>query len=122
MIGSGAGAKPPTSGTFTFVDATPNPTVFGQCMGPEVPASPADVNSFPIKVTKKTATLTLTSHNAADWAGQVSDSKGNVLATQDGGLPTDVENMALVLRKGSYVVSYCNWAGEPTINVDWELK
>ena len=122
IIGSGAGAKPPTSGTWTFTDVTPNPSNFGECMNTTVPSSPADVNSYPVKVTKKTAILTTTSHNAADWAAEVRDSKGNILMSMDGGTPETKENMVITLRKGSYVVNYCNWAGEPTITVDWSLK
>jgi hypothetical protein len=123
LIGPGVGAKPATSGTWTFIDATPNPSNFGECMNTTVPSSPADVNTFPVKVTKKTATLTTVSHNALDWAAEVRDSKGNIIATSDqpiGG--SQAENLALTLRKGSYTVSYCNWSGEPTITVDWELK
>jgi hypothetical protein len=122
-LGAGAGAKPPKSGTWTFTDVTPNPSNFGECMNTTVPSSPADVNSYPLKVTKKTATLTLTSHNAADWAAEVRDSKGNIIASSDqpiGG--SQAENMVVTLRKGSYTVSYCNWSGEPTITVDWALK
>jgi hypothetical protein len=122
MIGAGAGAKPPKSGTFTYTDITPNPSNFGECMNTTVPSAPSDVNSYPVKVTKKSATLTLTSHNAADWAAQVTDSKGNIIASADGPTPTDVENLVVTLRKGSYNVNYCNWAGEPQITVDWALK
>jgi hypothetical protein len=124
MIGSGAGAKPPKSGTWTFVDTTPNPSNFGECMNTTVPSSPADVNSFPVKVTKKKgAVLTTTSHNQGDWAADVRDSKGNIIATSDqpiGG--SQAENFVLTLRKGSYTVNYCNWSGEPQITVDWTLK
>ncbi|HEY7874701.1 MAG TPA: hypothetical protein VIG64_06220 [Actinomycetota bacterium] len=123
IIGPGAGAKPANSGTWTFIDATPNPSNFGECMNETVPSSPADVNTFPIKVTKKSATLTTVSHNQGDWAAEVRDSRGNILATSDqpiGG--SQGENFALTLRKGSYTVSYCNWSGEPTITVDWALK
>ena len=123
IIGSGAGAKPPASGTWSFTDVTPNPSNFGECMNTTVPSSPADVNSYPVKVTKKSATLTTTSHNALDWAAEVRDSKGNIIASSDqpiGG--SQAENMVVTLRKGSYTVSYCNWSGEPTITVDWALK
>ena len=118
---AGASARQ-TSGTWTFTDVTPNPTVFGQCSGPEVPSAPVDVNSYDIKVTKKRATLTTLSGNTLDWAAEVRDSKGNVIASYDGGTPDVVENISVPLRKGTYTVYYCNWAGEPTIDVDWTLK
>lgn len=118
---AGAGAAGPTSGTWTFTDVTANPTVFLPC-GPEVPSAPIDVNTYEIKVTKKLATLTTTSHNVLDWAAEIRDKSGAIVDTRDGFLPTDQENFSTVLSKGTYTVSYCNFAGEPEITVDWSLK
>ncbi len=119
---AGASARP-TSGTWTFTDVTPNPTVFGQCSGPEVPSAPADVNSYEVKVTKKRATLSTVSHNQLDWAAELRDSKGNVIASSDqpiGG--SQAENFNIPVRRGTYTVYYCNWSGEPQITVDWSVK
>ncbi len=120
---SSAAPRLQNSGTFTYTDFTPNPTVFGQCSGPEVPSAPVDVNEYEVKVTKKRMTLTTMSHNQLDWAAEIRDSKGNVIATSDqpiGG--SQAENFTLSLKKGTYTVYYCNWSGEPQITVDWALK
>ena len=120
---AGASARQ-TSGTWTFTDVTPDPSNTGtgpKCFTSDVPQAPVDVNTYEVKVTKKRATLTTTSNNALDWTAEVADSKGNVVASFDGGTPDVMENIVVPLRKGTYSVSYCNWAGEPTITVEWSL-
>lgn len=120
---SAASSRAQNSGTFTYTDFTPNPTVFGQCSGPEVPSAPADVNAYEVKVTKPRATLTTISHNQLDWAAELRDSKGNVLATSDQAIGgSQAENFVISLKKGTYTVYYCNWSGEPQITVDWAIK
>lgn len=111
-----------TSGTWTFTDMSPNPSNFGECFNATVPSAPGDVNSYEVKVKKKLATLTTTSHNSLDWAAQITDKNGGVLMSADGSDPTTKENMSILVRKGTYTVWYCNWAGEPEITVDWEVK
>ena len=118
---AGAG-RAPTSGTWTFTDATPNPSNFGECFNSAVPSAPGDVNSYEVKVTKKLATLSTTAHNTLDWAAQITDKNGGVLISADGTEPNVQENMSILVRKGKYTVSYCNWAGEPQITVDWSVK
>jgi hypothetical protein len=125
LVASMAVAKPVT-GTWTFVDATPDPTVVLDdatlhCSGKTVPSSPADVNVQTFKA-KKRGTLTLTSHNAADWAMEVRDSAGNTIAGTDGADPNTVENLKLTLLKGKYQIVYCNFSGEPTITVDYSFR
>jgi hypothetical protein len=125
IVGAGAGAKAPSSGTWTYTDVTPDPTTLQNdatqhCEG-TLPSAPADVNSQPFKA-KKTGVLTLTSHNAADWAMEVKDSKGNIITGTDGADVNTPENMVVTLRKGSYEVIYCSFAGEPTITVDYSFK
>ncbi len=120
---AGASARQGNSGTWTFTDVTANPTVFGECSNSNVPSAPGDVNAYEIKVKKKTQTLQTVSHNQLDWAAEVRDSQGNVIASSDqpfGG--SQAENFNLPLRKGTYTVYYCNWSGEPQITVDWSLK
>ena len=120
-----AGARGATSGTWTFTDTTPDPTVVAndatQHCETTVPAGPADVNSQAF-ATKKPGVLTLTSHNALDWAMEVKDSKGNIITGTDGGSPNDPENMVVSLSKGKYEVIYCNFSGEPSITVDYAFK
>lgn len=123
-IPSVAGAGP-TKGTWTYVDTTPDPTTLENpathhCHG-TLPSAPVDVNNQTFKAKKK-GVLTLTSHNALDWAMEVRDSKGNVVAGTDGANVDDKENMTVMLKKGTYQVVYCSFAGEPTITVDYRFK
>src|SRR5437764_329035 len=71
-------AKPkprPLSGTFNYTDVTPDPTVTANsdaashCHG-NVPASPADTNSQPLKVKGK-GILTVVNHPQRSGGGQV---------------------------------------------------
>ncbi len=121
--GSGSGSIL-QSGTWTFTDFTPDPTTLQEpaerhCHG-TIPAGPADVNAQPIKL-KKGGRLELTAHNMLDWAMEVHDKNGNVITGTDGGGATDPENMDVILSKGSYIVVYCSFAGEPSITVDYEV-
>ncbi|MDQ4143362.1 MAG: hypothetical protein M3198_06400 [Actinomycetota bacterium] len=113
-------------GTWTYIDTTPDPTVVenpasAHCSGGLVPAAPVDVNVHTFKAKKK-GTLTLTAHNALDWAVEVHDSKGANIGGTDGASPVDPENLSVSLRKGTYKVIYCNFAGEPEITVDYRFK
>jgi hypothetical protein len=124
VIPSMAAAGP--SGTWTYIDTTPDPTTLQNpathhCHG-TLPSNPIDVNSQTFKATKKKGTLTLVSHNAADWAMEVRDKKGNVVAGTDGADVNTPENMTVLLKRGTYEVVYCNFAGEPTITVDYSYK
>ena len=120
------GAPAPKSGTWTFTDVTPDPSSAadsgGRCVGRPVPASPVDHNMETIKLTKKRQTFSVMGNNAADWAMELHDSKGNVLATVDDADTFAREGVAMVLKKGTYKVYYCNFAGEPQITADWSVK
>jgi hypothetical protein len=115
----------PISGTFSYTDVTPDPTVTANsdaashCHG-NVPAGPADVNSHTLKVKGK-GLLTVVGKNALDWAMEVRDSKGLVLAGSDGTNPNDPEGTVVTLPKaGSYLVVYCNLEGEPTVSATYK--
>ena len=113
-------------GTWTFIDTTPDPTVVTNpasqhCTG-IVPAAPTDVNNQTFKATKKRGTLKLTAHNALDWAVEVRDKRGNTIAGTDGEDPTQAESLTVGLRRGTYTVVYCSFAGEPVIEVDYSYK
>ena len=114
----------PTKGTWTFTDASPDPTSTPEpaeqhCHG-QLPSAPSDVNEQTVKI-KKSGTLTLTAHNQLDWAMEIRDSKDNVITGTDGGGPNDPENMTLYVGPGTYKVVYCNLEGEPEITVDWSF-
>ena len=121
-----AGAPSKSKGTWTFTDTTPDPTVVLNdahlhCHG-VVPAAPVDVNAQPFKA-KKPGTLKLTAHNALDWAVEVRDSHGNVIAGTDSEDSFAAENLTATLpRAGTYSVVYCNFSGEPQITVDYAFK
>jgi hypothetical protein len=115
-----------TKGTWTYTDLTPDESVIANsdatqhCHG-NLPAGPADVNSFPFKA-PRTGTLKLVSNNALDWAMEVQTSSGSVITGTDGANPNDPENMTVRLRPGKYNVVYCNAAGEPSITVNYSFK
>jgi hypothetical protein len=112
-------------GKWTYIDTTPDPTVVQydgahHCSTAVVPASPVDVNSHTFKA-RTGGTLKLTAHNAMDWAMEVQDKRGNVITGQDGPLPTDPESISVSLRRGTYKIVYCNFAGEPQITVNYKF-
>ena len=114
----------PSKGSWTFTDFSPDPTSTPEpaeqhCHG-QLPAAPGDVNEQAIKI-KKAGTLTLTAHNALDWAVEIRDTKDNVITGTDGGGPNDPENLSLYMGPGAYKVVYCNLEGEPSITVDWSF-
>ncbi|MEA2461825.1 MAG: hypothetical protein QOH90_2002 [Actinomycetota bacterium] len=123
---SSLAAAAPTKGTWTYTDVTADASVSAStdatthCHG-NLPSAPIDVNSQPFKA-PRTGTLTLVSHNAADWAMEVQTASGSTITGTDGGLPNDPENMTVRLRKGKYNIVYCNATGEPTITVDYSFK
>jgi hypothetical protein len=117
----------PLHGTFSYVDTTPDPTVVANtdaashCHG-NLPSSPADVNSHTIKVTGP-GTLSVVGHNKLDWAMEVRDSHGVVLAGSDGSSPAAPEGAVVTLPKaGTYAIVYCSAEGEPTITADYTYK
>ena len=120
-----SGAGPTKKGTWTYVDTTPDPTTVTNppthhCHG-TLPSAPIDVNSHTFKA-KKRGTLRLTAHNELDWAMEVRDKKGNVIAGTDGANVDDKENMTVMLKKGTYSVVYCSFAGEPQITVNYSFR
>ena len=125
-----ATAKPkpkPLKGTWSYLDTTPDPSVVAEsnaslhCHG-KLPPSPADVNSHTLKV-KGPGTLTVIGHNKLDWAMEVRDAKGNVLAGSDGSSPTSAEGAVVTLTKaGAYAVVYCSAEGEPSITATYTFK
>jgi hypothetical protein len=121
-------AKPkpkPLHGTWTFTDVSPDPTVVANsdaashCHG-NVPDSPVDANVQRLKVKGK-GILTVVGHNQLDWAMEVRDKAGTVLAGSDGSNPNDPEGTVVALSKaGTYTVVYCNLEGEPQITADYK--
>lgn len=121
-----------TKGAWTYTDTTPDPTVLvntddptqddatHHCSG-KLPSGPVDVNSYKFKA-KRTGTLKLVSHNAADWAMEIRTAKGKTISGTDGANTTDPENFSMKLRAGTYQVVYCNFSGEPQIKVNYSFR
>jgi hypothetical protein len=124
-------AKPkPLKGKWSFTDVTADPSVTalglagkrqGYCVG-ELPAASTDVNSHPIKVAGK-GTLEVAGSTTGDWAMEVRDAKGRLLAGSDGGKPQDQEGTVVPLAKaGTYTVIYCNLTGAPTATATYTYR
>ena len=122
----------PTNGTWTYTDATPDPTADADtahhCTNPAThangqttPPAPTDVNVQELKVKKK-GTLTLTGHVNGDWAVEVLNKKDVSIAGNDVN-PPEFETLVTTLpKKGLYKVMWCNLSGEPQITVDYSFK
>jgi hypothetical protein len=131
-LGRAIPAPKPMTGTWTYTDITPDPTfdsdIAHHCTNPAThasgqttPAAPTDVNVQVLKV-KKRGTLSLTGHGTGDWAVEILNSKGVSIAGNDVN-PPDFESLAAILpKKGTYKVMWCNLTGEPQITVDYTFK
>jgi hypothetical protein len=125
-----AKSKPkPIKGTWSFTDFTPDPTVtvLGTAKGADpychgtLPEGPADSTTQQLKIAGK-GLLTVTGTNTGDWAMEVDDAKGNLLAGSDGSSPQDQEGLALPLTKaGTYTVHFCNLTGAPTATAKYSF-
>jgi hypothetical protein len=123
LAGPQAKAK---KGTWSFTDATPDPTPdaslgadSNHCHG-KLPAAPTDVNAHTVKV-KKRATLSVDAQVIGDWAMEVLDAKGTVVAGDDSNPPASEGVAGVVLKKGTYRVVLCNLSGAPTATADYTL-
>ena len=113
-------AKPkpkPIKGSWSFTDATPDPSGdaasddSSHCHG-RLPAGPADVNARSITVPRK-GTLVVNGSATGDWAMELRDRKGNVVAGDDQNPPKQ-ESVGADLGKGTWTLYFCNLTGAPT--------
>jgi hypothetical protein len=117
----------PLHGTFSYLDTTPDPTVIANSDASShchdnLPSAPTDINSHTIKVTGA-GTLTVVGHNKLDWAMEIRDAHGAVLAGSDGSSPASPEGAVASLTKpGKYAIVYCSAEGEPSITADYTFK
>jgi hypothetical protein len=108
----------PISGTWSFTDYTPDPTVDASsdetthCDG-KLPNGPLDANSHTITVSGR-GLLTVTGTNTGDWAMEIKDRAGTPIAGSDGATPEVQEAATAELTKGTYTVVFCNVTGAPT--------
>jgi hypothetical protein len=121
----------PLKGSWSFTDATPDPSATAEgtasgtdpyCHGGHVPAAPVDKNSYTVKI-KGPGTLTVLGDNTLDWAMELDNSKGQLLAASDGSSPQDKEGIVAAVKKpGTYTVVFCNLSGGPTATADYTYK
>jgi hypothetical protein len=116
-----------SKGTWSYTDVTPDPTYVknisdasSHCHG-QLPAAPSDVNSHRLKVTGRGGTLTVAAHVIGDWALEIRNAKGVVVAGDDQNPPA-TEGATLALKKGTYAVVLCNLEGGPTATADYTFK
>ena len=116
----GAPPKPVTQ-KFSFTDATADVTATaGDAIGCDgvLPNEPGVEFTAPAGGKLKVSLTT-----TGDWALEVRDAKGRVLASADGGLPTDQEMVSVKIKAaGTYTVLPCNIGGLPNATGVIEYK
>jgi hypothetical protein len=129
-LASGTSTPKPIKGSWSFTDLTPDPTVtvLAQTKGADpychgtLPAGPADVNNHTIKVSGPGA-LSVVGTNTLDWAMELRNARGTVLAGSDGSSPNTQEGLAVpISRAGTYTVVYCNLGGGPTASAKYTFR
>lgn len=115
---AGTTAKP-IKGSWT-ASATPDPTgenpVSGNQCDPNIPTARA-TKAFTVP---GPGTLDVSINNQLDWSGDLRDGSGDVLASADGGSPTDLEQFsASFKKKTAVVIGACNLEGEPSVTVTY---
>ena len=120
------GAKA-VKGTFSYTDATPDPTVDASlssdvsqhCHG-KLPSSPTDVNAHTLKLATA-GSLTVNASVVGDWAMELRTAKGAVV-TGDDANPPATESLLTPLKKGTYSLVMCNLSGAPTATASYTFK
>jgi len=130
---NGASAAPPTHGSWTVADYTPDPvslaaadmlhvatgaTVASYCQGSRVPSAPQDVTTHSLTL-PRAGLLKLHIASTGAWGLDVSNRRGSTLA----GVATapGAGDLSVRLPAGRYVVTACNLGGAPSAQVDYQL-
>jgi hypothetical protein len=118
-----ASAKPKGfSGSQAYTDATPDPSasaVSGAGCGSALPAQFPREAGIPVNI-PAAGKLKVDVANKGDWALDILDPKGNVVASSDGDTPIAAEGTSTKPKKaGKYTIYPCNLGGEPTVTVTW---
>lgn len=123
---AGAAKPKPIKGSWSYTDTTPDPTPDAStgsdgthCHG-KLPSAPVDVNSHSIKATRP-GTLTVNTSVIGDWALEIRDASGNVVAGSDVNPPAS-EGAVVAVKKGTYAVVLCNLSGAPTATATYSFQ
>lgn len=122
-----AGAAPkykPFKGSKTVTDATADPTgsaTDGADCSSALPTEGTPLADAPTNIkVPAVGKLKLTLENTGDWALEVRDPKGTIIASSDGSGPADLESATAKTKKaGTYKVWACNLGGHPEAKLSW---
>lgn len=112
----------PITGSQKVTDTTPDPTASapdsGEGCDTLIPQLPREA-PVPIKIPGP-GKLKVSIDNKLDWAIEIIDPKGRVIASSDGDMP-DVVESAIGKTKvaGTYKMLACNLGGEPEVTMTW---
>ncbi|HVF04595.1 MAG TPA: hypothetical protein VNA20_07135 [Frankiaceae bacterium] len=112
----------PINGSKKVTDTTPDPTASDPNSGAGcdtmIPQLPREA-PVPIKIPGP-GKLKVSIDNKLDWAIEIIDPKGRVIAAEDGGTPEVMESTtAKTKTAGTYKMLACNLGGEPEVTMKW---
>lgn len=112
----------PISGSKKITDATADPTASAPGSGAGcdtlIPQLPREA-PVSIKIPGP-GKLQVSIDNKLDWAIEILDSKGRVIASADGDMPDVMESTtAKTKTAGTYKMLACNLGGEPEVTMKW---
>ena len=113
----------PFKGSTTYTDNTADPTGSAPGSGAGcdslLPSQFPREAPIPVKV-PGAGKLKVSLANTGDWAVEIQDSRGVVLASADGDMPEAQESATAKTKKaGTYKIVPCNLGGAPTATVSW---
>lgn len=120
---AGAAKPKPFSGSKAYTDATIDPTGSAPDTSAGcdslIPAPFPHETGFQISVPAP-GKIKVALNNTGDWALEIRDPKGAVIATSDGGTPEIVESATVKAKKaGKYTIIPCNLGGAPNVTVTY---
>lgn len=116
-------AKPkPFKGSQKYTDMTPDATasaVSGADCASLIPGDPLREKGLELTIPAP-GKLKVDITNVGDWALEIRDPKGVLIASADGGSPEDIEQATAKAKKaGKYKIIPCNLGGAPDVTVNY---